>query len=244
MIKQLRLKTAIPRDSEQLQISKDSRKVEQVLNEKLITLVQSLQKLKEQGNPLAYSDYREKINTSIRRAVEHTYRIAAEYASNFSKREYYTTWQDLESITNISQSYAVLFNNRIQRFIISVNPSETREQTKKKPSAEFIVNMLTANMTQDVMKQAVVNKSQQILNPVTITTAAETITDAEILDTITNPVVYVWVTSRDDRVCRICSGYEGEAWAYNDAASIPDIPDDTHPNCRCILQLAEAEFIS
>ena len=237
-IRKLRLLSKVPRHSEQLQISTDSRKIEEELNIKLISLVRQLQKLQMEQTDTFYSlDFRQRIDSTFRSGIEQIYQVAAKYAASFTKRDYFTTRADLDTISRLTQSYTSIFYSRLQRFVININPQET--QSKVGP--EFIVSMTTATMTQDVMRQAIITKSQQVLNPVAITTAAEG--DSNILDTIINPVVYVWVTSRDDKVCPICSGYEGQAWAYDDSASIPDIPDDTHPNCRCTLQLSEAEFI-
>ena len=44
-VRKLRLLSKVPRHSEQLQISTDSRKIEEELNIKLISLVRQLQKL-------------------------------------------------------------------------------------------------------------------------------------------------------------------------------------------------------
>ena len=236
-VRKLRLLSKVPRHSEQLQISTDSRKIEDELNLKLISLVKQIQKLQMEQADMFYSvEYRQRIDSTFRSGIEQIYKVAASYAASFTKRDYFTTRADLDTISRLTQSYTSIFYGRLQRFVININPQET--QSKVRP--EFIVGMTTATMTQDVMRQAIITKSQQVLNPVAITTAAEG--DSDILDTI-NPVVYVWVTSRDDKVCPICSGYEGQAWAFEDSASIPDIPDDTHPNCRCTLQLSEAEFI-
>lgn len=235
--RKIKLLSKIPRHSEQLQISKDSRIIEDQLNEKLIVLVKALQKLQMEQADMFYSvEYRQRIYSTFRSGIEQIYQVAASYSANFVKGDYFTTRADLDTIERLTQSYVSIFYSRLQRFIIAVNSQET----PIKPN--FIVNMTTATMTQEVMREAIITKSQQILNPVTITTAAIE-ADIEILDRLENPVVYVWVTSRDDRVCPICSGYEGRAWAYEDSADIPEIPDDTHPNCRCMLQLSEAEFI-
>lgn len=200
-------------------------------------LVKQLQKLQMEQADLFYSvEYRQRINSTFRSGIEQIYKTAASYAANFTQRDYFTTRTDLDEIDRLTYTYVSLFYSRLQRFIISVNSQET----PIKP--DLIVNMTTATMTQDVMRQAIIAKSQQIINPVTITTAAVE-ADIEILDRLENPVVYVWVTSEDDRVCPVCSRYEGQAWAYEDSMDIPEIPDDTHPNCRCVLQLSEAEFI-
>lgn len=238
-IRKLRLLSKVPRHSEQLQISTDSRKIEEELNLKLISLVRQIQKLQMEQTDTFYSlDFRQRIDSTFRSGIEQIYKIAAAYAANFTQRDYFTTRADLDTISRLTQSYTSIFYSRLQRFIININPQETQGTIRP----EFIVNMTTATMTQDVMRQAIITKSQQVLNPVAITTAAVA-ADTEILDRLQNPVVYVWVTSRDDRVCPICSGYEGQAWAFEDSADIPDIPEDSHPNCRCIIQLAEAEFM-
>lgn len=241
--RRIKLLSHVPKYSEQLQISKDSREIEDKLNTKLIPLVNQLQKLQMQGSDMFYNlDFRQRIDSAFRGGIEQIYKIAAAYAAEFSSRDYFTTRTDLDTINRITQTYVSLFFSRLQRFII---PGYSPEQGRLiKP--EFIVSMTTATMTQDIMRQAIIAKSQQILNPAILTTAAleqDNAENAAIMDTILNPVVYVWVTSQDDRVCRICAGYEGMAWAYEDAASIPDIPDDTHLNCRCTLQLSEAEFM-
>ena len=160
-----------------------------------------------------------------------------EYASNLLLKG--TTLQQEPTWTRSADLHNLILAFSTADYNGSLSISIHKKQ-KVQVRPEFIVGMTTATMTQDVMRQAIITKSQQVLNPVAITTAAEG--DSDILDTI-NPVVYVWVTSRDDKVCPICSGYEGQAWAFEDSASIPDIPDDTHPNCRCTLQLSEAEFI-
>lgn len=226
-VRRLRLLSPVPRHSEQLQISKDSRKVEEELNIKLVSLITQLQKLQKEGNLSFFDlDFRQRIDSTIRGGIEQIYKIAASYAAEFSSRDYFTTRTDLDTIDRLTYTYVSLFFSRLQRFIINVNPEE-------KVRLDFIVNMTTATMTQDVMRQAIITKSQQVINPVTITTSAEG--DQQI--------VYVWVTSQDDKVCPNCSSYEGQAWPYDDSGSIPSIPDDTHPNCRCMVQLAEAEFL-
>lgn len=242
--RRIKLLSKVPKYSEQLQISKDSREIEDKLNTKLIPLVNQLQKLQMLGSDdMFYNlDFRQRINSAFRGGIEQIYKIAASYVAEFSSRDYFTTRTDLDTINRITQTYVSLFLSRLQRFIISGYLPEQGRIIKP----EFIVSMTTSTMTQDVMRQAIIAKSQQILSPATLTTAALEADNAEnaaIMDTILNPVVYVWVTSQDDKVCPICAGYEGIAWAYEDAASIPDIPDDTHLNCRCTLQLSEAEFM-
>lgn len=233
----IKLLTRIPKHSGLLQISKDSQKIEDALNEKLVSLVGSIQKLDKGDQIFLANDYKERIAASIRRAVEQIYEIAGNYVSEFTSKEYFTTRSDIDNIARIAENYINVFYSRIQRF------SDPNIDKPIKP--EFIVRLTTATITQATMRAAIIAKSQQILTPVTVTTAAfETILDNDAFSTDINTpkIVYVWVTSQDDKVCPICSGYEGQAWDFDNADAIPDIPDDTHPNCRCLIVLSEAQM--
>lgn len=54
-----------------------------------------------------------------------------------------------------------------------------------------------------------------------------------------NRTVMQWVTAMDDRVCfKFCQPLDGKQWELDDP-TMPTPPDDTHPNCRCRLQLVE-----
>jgi SPP1 gp7 family putative phage head morphogenesis protein len=55
-------------------------------------------------------------------------------------------------------------------------------------------------------------------------------------------VVYMWVTTIDERTCPLCVSLHGQTWDLNDAASIPNIPDQTHLSCRCRILLVESDF--
>lgn len=239
----IKLLTPVPRHSEFVQITHDAQKIEDILNAKLTKLAISLQKLERQDpyNMLIANDYREKAATSIRRAVEQIYQLAGNYAADFTKKEYFTTGTDISAIASLAEDYNSIFWGRLQRFT-----SDNSQANQVKP--EFIIRMTTASLTQETLRKAIIIKSQSILNPPIITTSAAEEED-DLIDVPaeleqTPQVVYVWVTSQDDKVCRICSGFEGQAWPLDNADAIPDIPDDTHPNCRCIIQLSEAESIT
>lgn len=52
-------------------------------------------------------------------------------------------------------------------------------------------------------------------------------------------ISFVFITQHDERVCEECRSMEFQSWAAADP-DIPNIPDDTHENCRCILMVAES----
>lgn len=49
-------------------------------------------------------------------------------------------------------------------------------------------------------------------------------------------ITKIFTTMEDEKVCEDCDGLDGEEYDQNDEA--PDIPDDTHPNCRCWYVIA------
>lgn len=52
--------------------------------------------------------------------------------------------------------------------------------------------------------------------------------------------LFIWRTEQDALVCPICQPLEGQTWELDD----PDIPtpiEDTHPNCRCRIELTTEE---
>lgn len=51
--------------------------------------------------------------------------------------------------------------------------------------------------------------------------------------------VMQWITAMDDKVCEeYCRPLDGKQWELDDP-NIPTAPDDTHPNCRCRLELVQ-----
>lgn len=51
-------------------------------------------------------------------------------------------------------------------------------------------------------------------------------------------IVWTFITMEDEKVCEICRGLETQQWQLDDP-TVPDIPSDTHENCRCRLAFAE-----
>jgi len=74
---------------------------------------------------------------------------------------------------------------------------------------------------------------------VKITPAAITITPPPI---DISGVVYMWVTTIDERTCPLCMSLHGQTWDISEVDLIPNIPDETHYNCRCRVMLVESQF--
>jgi hypothetical protein len=55
-------------------------------------------------------------------------------------------------------------------------------------------------------------------------------------------VVYMWVTTIDERTCEKCIKLHGQTWDISEVDLIPNIPDETHYNCRCRVMLVESQF--
>jgi SPP1 gp7 family putative phage head morphogenesis protein len=55
-------------------------------------------------------------------------------------------------------------------------------------------------------------------------------------------VVYMWITTIDERTCQYCVSLHGSTWDLTEADLIPVIPDETHYSCRCRVMLVESQF--
>lgn len=56
------------------------------------------------------------------------------------------------------------------------------------------------------------------------------------------PIVYMWSATIDERTCPLCVSLHGRTWTMNESSLIPEIPDQTHYNCRCRVMLVESDF--
>lgn len=135
----------------------------------------------------------------------------------------------------------------------------------------FIVNSLSIAITSQALNEATKTKAGELLllppSPIVSTQTTQPIVNMQpqsmvelqagttykslkdrILSTsstsldIVNPVVYMWVTTIDERTCPICIALHGQTWDISEVDLIPNIPDETHYNCRCRVMLVESQF--
>ena len=118
-------------------------------------------------------------------------------------------------------------------------------------------------LTSITLAKAVKSKASQITNTIQMLTGARATTTLphmkqieqtipsgivqdnpliDLTDEQVNTVFLVWKTEQDSKVCPICQALEGQEWEPDDP-TIPTPVIDSHPNCRCRLELkTESDF--
>jgi SPP1 gp7 family putative phage head morphogenesis protein len=217
---------------------KKSLKLERGLDAKMKVLVNKVKRNKEM------SEYDKRLmRDAIRNSVQRVYVVGADYAANFLQRDFIMTQTDIENIKALSNEFNDRMQWRIDNYVLN-RPVEAKEIT-----TNFITNTFVSYVAPRTMSVATREKTKQILSSqehtrqskdvfqlATATASAEAAASSN--EENLPPVVLKWVTAEDDKVCPICQTLDGSVFEVDD----PDVPEpdsDTHPNCRCMLRLAE-----
>jgi hypothetical protein len=166
----------------------------------------------------------------------------------------------------MTDSFVFRFWARVQMQIFQLKISDSgliEEMTLPNDqfNPNFIVNSLSIAITSQALNEATKTKAGELLPPSPIITTSpsaylmnpelqagttyKSLKDRVLSDptsTDTNQIVYMWVTTIDERTCPICIGLHGQTWDITEVDLIPNIPDDTHYNCRCRVMLVESQF--
>lgn len=219
-------------------------KIENALTAKLKVIVNEI---KNTQGFYHQDDYNRQtlIEDVVHNAVLRTYLIGAQYVNDYLLRDLKFTQHDLFIIKQMTADFVRRFNFRVDNYILA------RDENMPELSFDFIVSQYASYVVPQSLNVATKEKASQMLTspgtyrPVVKTkTAALKAIEKEIPEGFQlveqqPKIVLVWTTARDDRVClQYCAPLEGMAWDVGD----PDIPSpdqDTHPNCRCVLQLGE-----
>lgn len=203
----------------------------------------------------------------IRSYVQQSFQLGTKYVSDIARAEPRLTESDILAIKQMTDSFVFRFWARVQMQIFEMKISSSgliEEMTLPNDefNPNFIVNSLSIAITSQALNEATKTKATELLllppSPIITTattqqpnmqqelTAGTTYKSLQqrILSPIdvTNPVVYMWVTTIDERTCPICIALHGQTWDIDNADDIPNIPDDTHYNCRCRIMLVESQF--
>ena len=232
-----RLLTPVPKDADSTKEFKASLKLERGLDAKMKVLVNNIRRTGQMSE-----HQRLLMRDSIRNSVQRIWVIGAQYAANFMERELIMTQTDIENIKALSQEFGDRMQWRIDNYVLNRMDSQ-EENSKAEISTDFITSTFAGYVAPRSLSVAIREKARQI-------TQSQFQSDgfgamaaaASAADTTQEPhVVLKWITANDDKVCPICSTLEGTLFEVDD----PDVPEpdsDTHPSCRCMLRLVEAEF--
>jgi len=204
----------------------------------------------------------------IRSYVQQSFELGAKYVADIARLEPRLTESDILAIKQMTDSFCFRFWARVQMQIFQLNVTSSgliEEMTLPNDqfNPNFIVNSLSIAITTQALNEATKTKAVELLPPSPVTTTTQPVnmqphivagelqagtTYKSLKDRIIsepqvdNPIVYMWVTTIDERTCPVCISLHGSTWDISEVDLIPDIPDSTHYNCRCRVMLVESQF--
>lgn len=221
------------------------------------------------GLSVTWSDiqmlHRQQINDFIRSSVATIYETTARKVTEKDiKVPFFLTDTDQQEIVRLSKKYDSLFFNSMQRIIMN-KAAETRltnllnnNDFSPSPLTELkdgFIGMTTTTLRTEVAAQATITKSRHILlSPVFQRQQQLSRMQRKLIfrnnpfksaalgsGTVESGPHFVWRTDSDANVCEICTPFDQRSFRIDDPnISTPII--DTHINCRCELELIDAEF--
>lgn len=181
---------------------------------------------------LIQRQYGTEVEHLIRAAVHNAYSVAVNYVGELKKRPHhmFLTSSDIGQIKRISAEYIQVFWRRVasvlhQKDTIQNILKNARFSPRSKLSLTNLISSLaTAIITKSIASATIVKvNSMRTLPP--------SIRQSQALDTL------VWHTAHDELVCPLCSSLDGMEWQSDDSNMLVP-PDDSHPNCRCTLDIS------
>lgn len=151
--------------------------------------------------------YQKEIHDLLRYGIEDAYFQGLEYSDKALGQRQPVTVKDIQRIDQMTQNAEV-------RFWALVSKAE--------PIKEFSFSFFISAI------------STLISDIITRSLNTATLANLEPLDPIDyqSTVQVMFVTRQDEKVCQICEPYNNNVYDIDDSSK-PEIPDDTHPNCRC-----------
>lgn len=151
--------------------------------------------------------YQTEIHDLLRYGIEDAYFEGLEYSDHALGQRQPITVKDIQRIDTMTQQA----ENRFWGLVAKTEPI-------KEFSFNFLISTIFA-LASDIVTKSLNTATLANMEPI-------------------NPVDYqsnlqvMFVTRQDEKVCQICEPYNNNVYDINDSSK-PEIPDDTHPNCRC-----------
>lgn len=173
----------------------------------------------------------------IRDRVLQVHRLGAEYACRHFGLKHFNTAHDFAEIGKISDDvYRVFTYARNQEAALIALTSITLAKAVK-AKAKQISQAIRSNDLDNMLEVDTNNLA-------VVMTAQTDITDTSTTDTTTTTIdLFIWKTEEDDLVCPECDALADQTWEIDDP-TIPTPVSDTHPNCRCRLELITEDIVN
>ena len=151
--------------------------------------------------------YQKEIHDLLRYGIEDAYFEGLEYSDKALGQRQPITVKDIQRIDQMVQNA----ENRFWGLVSKTEPI-------KEFSFTFFISAIST-LISDIITKSLNTATLANLEPI-------------------SPIDYqssvqvMFVTRQDEKVCDICEPYNNNVYDINDSSK-PEIPDDTHPNCRC-----------
>lgn len=198
------IKKVIEIDLNRTKVSKKHDEIIDELNGKLSRIANKFKRLPKGDIRLKYD---QEVRNLIQTYVEDAYFAGQEYADIRRGRKPITL-KDLTTIQEIT--------NRLNDKFWAV-----ALQVEVKEFGFDILFASIARMVSDAITKAINDGTVSYPSPAFPIEPLET-----------EKIMVTFTTRRDERVCPICEALDGNQYDIDDTNK-PDIPNDTHPNCRC-----------
>lgn len=225
---------------------KQALKLEKGLKAKLDVIIRRIMKEEVKDQNVIFQKYETALKDTIENSVSRAYMLGAQYVNNELKREMKFTHRDIDNMKALSSEFYSRMQWRIQNYVLQ------RDTNKPALSSDFISDVFAAYVIPRSLHTGTVDKTRQIaLAPHSFIpkTAAIKQIERQYIPAGLEPtylpqqpavqIAFIWRTAMDDRVClEYCLPLEGAMFRIDDP-HIPAPDSDTHPRCRCVLELIE-----
>jgi hypothetical protein len=167
------------------------------------------------------------------------------------KIPYYITQQDMDEIRRYTQRYVDWYWVGLEREIVKKTAMAFDPRTfmrldpNKIKLKDTFIGRMTESLHGEVAADAVIAKARQVMAGNRINNynvkprrLFSTVFRKAAIETTGEPRL-VWRTAEDEATCEICAPLNGSVYAIDDPAVTMPV-EDTHPRCRCELELVDA----
>lgn len=205
--------------TESLENSKSSKTADHLIARYSIKIQKIMKLIVEENQPIEISrmKYGKRVTRLYHELTQKTYLLSLNYLEETSGVYPLISSKDIEEI----QSNSV---KNSERFWSLLSNKETVVKTESFSLGQILnfIQSSLAGMVYQNIQNTTVNKNK------IMDTNLNFSDDSPVRE---RPFKMMWLTEDDSKVCPICFPLHGRTFDSSD--TIPDIPRDTHPNCRC-----------